>query len=125
MKKGDIILVFIVAAISIFSIFYMTNATANQVNQARKVIIELDGQVYKEIMIDELTDMTIDIDLEKVHNSIVIRNNQVYMKASNCKDQICIKQGAIQHTNQMIVCLPNRLSVRIEGINSKIDAISE
>ena len=34
---------------------------------------------------------------------------------ANCPDHICVKQGKIHYTGQVITCLPNRLTVTVEG----------
>ena len=37
------------------------------------------------------------------------------MSEANCPDHICVRQGKIHYTGQVITCLPNRLTVTIEG----------
>lgn len=125
MKKGDYILIVLIIIISVCSILYMTISTGNQLYIQKKVIIELDGKPYKEILIDEETSLIIDIEENNIKNKIHIENNKVFMEESNCNNQLCVKQGYIEKSNQMIVCLPNKLSVRIEGIDNEIDVISE
>lgn len=125
MKKGDYILIFLIIIISVCSILYMTISTGSQLYMQKKVIIELDGKLYKEILIDEETSLIIDIEENHIKNKIHIENNKVFMEESNCNNQICVKQGYIEKSNQMIVCLPNKISVRIEGIDNEIDVISE
>ncbi|NLJ33305.1 MAG: NusG domain II-containing protein [Firmicutes bacterium] len=41
--------------------------------------------------------------------------NRVRLVASPCPDHICLAMGWIDSPGEMIVCLPNRVVVRIEG----------
>ena len=46
---------------------------------------------------------------------IVIENQEVYVKFSTCKDQICVHQGHISSSGQTITCLPQRVVVQLVG----------
>ena len=48
-------------------------------------------------------------------NILVIENGQAWLSEANCPDHICVKQGKIHYTGQVITCLPNRLTVTVEG----------
>lgn len=54
-------------------------------------------------------------------NVIVIEDGSVYMEEADCPDGICISQGRIRLTGQCITCLPNRLTVTVEGGESEVD----
>ena len=49
-------------------------------------------------------------------NVFVIENGEVYMKTATCHGyQDCIEAGKIKYKNEMIVCLPNKVELRIVG----------
>lgn len=48
-------------------------------------------------------------------NILVIEDGYAWMSEANCPDHICVRQGKIHYTGQVITCLPNRLTVTIEG----------
>ena len=49
-------------------------------------------------------------------NVFVIENGEVYMKTANCHGyQDCVEAGRIKYKNQTIVCLPNKVELRIVG----------
>ena len=48
-------------------------------------------------------------------NTLVIENGQAWISDADCPDLICVRQGKIHYTGQVITCLPNRLTVTIEG----------
>ena len=48
-------------------------------------------------------------------NILVIRDGQAWLSEANCPDLLCVKQGRIHYTGQVITCLPNRVTVTVEG----------
>ena len=48
-------------------------------------------------------------------NILVIEGGQAWLSEANCPDLICVRQGKIHYTGQVITCLPNRLTVTVEG----------
>lgn len=48
-------------------------------------------------------------------NLLVIENGEAYLSEANCPDLLCVKQGKIRYNGQTITCLPNRLTVTVEG----------
>ena len=48
-------------------------------------------------------------------NILVIGDGQAWLSDANCPDLLCVRQGKIHYTGQSIICLPNRLTVTVEG----------
>ncbi len=48
-------------------------------------------------------------------NILVISGGQAWLSEANCPDLLCVRQGKILYTGQSIICLPNRLTVTVEG----------
>ena len=57
-------------------------------------------------------------------NTLRIENHQACVCWADCPDKLCVNQGRIHGSGQMIVCLPNKLTVTIEGVKAEIDLIS-
>ena len=60
-------------------------------------------------------------------NTLIIEDGKAYISEANCPDKQCVKQGKIERTGEMLVCLPNRIVVKIEdGENDEaaIDGVS-
>lgn len=57
------------------------------------------------------------IDLEKYFNVnvvIEIKDYKVKVINSDCSDKICVNFGEISECNQSIVCLPNKIAIKID-----------
>ena len=48
-------------------------------------------------------------------NVLVIEGGQAWISEADCPDRICVRQGKVRYTGQVITCLPNRLTVTVEG----------
>lgn len=76
--------------------------------------VEVDGQVVAEIRLDGPDE---DIRVEAGDLSFVLRREggAIAMAEIDCPDHICERTGFISAQGQMIICLPNRVSVQIVG----------
>ena len=121
-KKADIILLIVILAVGIpMSVLSFTAGTGGD-----KVKISADGQVYGIYPLDE--DGEIEVTEDGHTNHITIKDGQVSMSYSTCRNQVCVNTGAISHTKDAIVCLPNRVVVEIissgKGKGGGADVIS-
>ena len=117
-KKADIILFFVLLIMGIsLSIFSYSSGTSGE-----KVEVSLDGKLYGTY--DLHKDQVITINENNHLNKITIKDGYVQMSYSDCKNQICVKDGKISKTNQSIVCLPNRVMIQITGGKEEFDAVS-
>lgn len=51
------------------------------------------------------------------HIIIEIKDKKARFVTSNCPDKVCVNTGWLTSPGQSAVCLPNRLSIVIEGSN--------
>jgi hypothetical protein len=52
-------------------------------------------------------------------NTVEVAEGQVRIVDATCTNKDCVHQGSISKPGQTIVCLPNRLVIRIEGSDSE------
>lgn len=52
---------------------------------------------------------------EKGYNVLRISGGAAAIIEANCGDHTCVRTGAVSREGETIVCLPHRLTVRIEG----------
>ena len=53
------------------------------------------------------------------YNIVEIRDGRVSVTDSSCKNQVCVKHEPISKAGESIICLPNRLVVRIAAEDSE------
>ena len=87
-----------------------------------RVVIEVDGEVYYEADMRDVNGIFPVSTPNGGENRVYIQDDLVFMESANCPDQICVHQGVITDSTVPIVCLPNRVIVRIEGGEGGLDA---
>ena len=51
----------------------------------------------------------------------IVKNGEIHVSSSTCRDHVCVHQGSIHLTRETIVCLPNQVVVSIR--TSEADAL--
>ncbi|MBQ3373166.1 MAG: NusG domain II-containing protein [Oscillospiraceae bacterium] len=58
-------------------------------------------------------------------NTLVIEDGEAWVSEANCPDKLCTGFGKISRNGQIIVCLPNKLIVSVEGgEEAEVDAVA-
>lgn len=83
-----------------------------------RVEIYQDGQLVEAVPLSQ--DRTVRIDGEYT-NVVVIRDGTVWMDSSDCPGADCVHSGAVSSPGRAIVCLPNRVEIRLVGGESPVD----
>ena len=117
-RKADIILLIVLVIVGLASTAYVAMSKTG----GDTVIIEQRGKMYGKYSLFE--NRTITIEGKKCKNIVTIEGGQVWMEESTCKNQICVHHSRISSGGESIVCLPNRVVVRVEGKGGGYDDIS-
>lgn len=76
------------------------------------VYVEQDGVRTHVFPLNEDTKVELKADGDGC-NVLVIENGRAYIESASCPDKICVNHRKIGFEGERIVCLPNRLIVRI------------
>ena len=108
MKKKDFILIFIILLIVVvsFGINHFTNAKSG-----KQIEIYVDNELYKTYDIDDEDE--IKIESEEGYNVVKIHNHGAQITEASCPDKVCIHEGFIKKPSESIVCLPNKVHIKI------------
>ncbi len=85
----------------------------------KTAVIEVDGEIFGRYPMKE--SITVDVNGK---NTVEITESYVRVIYADCPDKSDVKQGKIENGGQVIVCLPNKMTVRIEGGKTEYDAVS-
>ena len=115
-KKNDLYLVTFLIVISLLILFY--NIFSQKSGDT--VIIYVNNEEYASLPLEE--DNTVKINDTNV---LSIKNGEAFMTHATCPDHTCMKQAPLSSTERDIVCLPNKVVVKvIKKDKNTIDAIS-
>lgn len=111
-KIGDLIVLAVLLIAAALAIYFMTNPTGSE------VYIYKDGKLLEAVSLS--VEKTVKID---EHITVKISGGAAYVLKSDCKGQDCVKAGKISKAGEMIVCLPNKVVLKIVG-DSEADYIT-
>ena len=120
-KKADIILLIVLVAIGLAA----TVMVGVSKNSGDTVLIENHGDLFGKYSLHE--DREIDVPcVDSVGSDlhVSIADGTVRVTESCCTNQLCVKHSAISKSGESIICLPNRIVVKIEGKGGGYDAIT-
>ena len=116
-------LALLIVAMTLF-VVDITKASNDDGNKT--VVISIDGEKKSEYPLKEDGVYL----LEGSHlgtNKLVIKDGKAYIEEASCPDKQCMKQGKISKAGEMLVCLPNRVVIKIVDANEEepiIDGVS-
>lgn len=117
-KIGDII---VIAALLILSVVIFISSLPAQGKETAEAVISIDGEEYARYPLSEDTQVTVE---QNGHiNVIEIKNGAVRVVSANCPDNTCVHQGFISKGSEVIVCLPAKLTVTLEGASEQLDSV--
>ncbi len=111
LRKGDILII----------IFFLFFAFFLPKKKGEKVIISVDKT--NDFVYPLNQDREIIVKGKLGEAKVVIREGKVRILDSPCPLKICENKGWISKKGDFIICVPNRIIIRIEG--KKYDAITE
>ena len=108
LRKGDFLAILLVVLLAIgVGVAYLPGK-----NTAGQVDIYQNWQLLETYPLNADRSISIDADF---HNTVQIPGGKVALTASNCPGTDCVHSGWISTPGRSIVCLPNRVEVRIVG----------
>ena len=115
--KYDFGAIGIVAAIAILvSVIFWTSVGAEE---GSMLSVYQEGALTKELSLDSDVEFVIEGDYKNV---ITIKDGKAAITESDCPGTDCVHSGWIHEAGRSIVCLPNRVELRIEG-TSEVDFV--
>lgn len=109
-KAADLILVggLLVVAAVLFLVLGRWSA------QGRVVAVQVDGTTVATLPLDIDTTFIID-GVDGGHNTLVIADGKATVTEATCPDGVCVRHRAIDRAGQSIICLPNKVVVKVVG----------
>jgi hypothetical protein len=117
---GDKILVVLIVVIGIASLF----AISRFKQPGDRVIIEVNGQELQRLDLESSQEITVTGPIGNTR--IKVGHGAVQVLSSDCPEKICVKTGKIRHAGEIIVCVPNKVVVKIIGkTENQFDVITQ
>ena len=117
-KKGDwLAIVFVLILALSVAVFFLPKKNTSE---SQIVQIYQNNQLISEYPLDVTTDLLIE---GEYCNTVQIREGKVAIIESDCPGADCVHSGWISTSGRSIVCLPNKVEIRIMGVLDEVDFV--
>ena len=79
----------------------------------KTAVVSYDGNAERVINLSE------DFTYQTHGVEVTVENGRAYVSNTNCPDRLCMKMKEAQNVGDSIICVPNKVSVRIVGMGAK------
>jgi len=115
-KKGDILAALFVALLAAaVALCFLPGKGAGDAAE-----IYLDGRLIRTVSLETPQEFEI---TGEYTASITVSGGEIAITASGCPGGDCVRTGSISNPGRSIVCLPNRLEIRIPEGENGLDAV--
>lgn len=121
-KIGDLLAVLLVVAAAISLGAWLLSRT--EPGGAAVAVVYRDGQVVRTIdlaAVDGAQTFAVDGDF---HNEITVEPGRIRISESDCPGGDCVRSGWISAAGRSLVCLPNRVEIRVQGGDGDVDGVA-
>ena len=106
-RRADVILIASLLAVAAIALVLVSVLRA----EGDTVIVEQNGNIVAKYSLSDDGEYS----LNGGTNTLTIKDGRAYMTYANCPDRTCVKSKSIHLVGESITCLPNRISVYIDG----------
>ena len=117
-SKREIIIISIILIISLLGYVFV-----NTREQGSIAIIEVSQKLYGSYDLSIDQNIAVNDSEGLVLIKCEIKDKKIYVVSSTCPDKICINQGTIGSSGQTIVCLPNKIVIKVINSDEPIDGV--
>jgi hypothetical protein len=128
LKKLDIIITVIVLAIGAggYLIYSHADGASGSTDRAEAEIY-IGDELIDTVSLDD--DQEFEVSRDGSYNLIEVSGGKIRVAEADCPDKTCVHTGAKGRAGDLIVCLPNRLQIKIKGGSADgpengVDAVS-
>ena len=120
MKKGDFLLIALALLLAHSPLLLRPGQEAE--GAAARAVVRKDGAVVAVLPLNEEAELPLN---ENGYNLLRVSGGAVCMAEADCPDGTCLRRGAVRRPGESIVCLPNRVTVVLEGSGGGVDAVTQ
>ena len=123
MTKGDRWLFWLIVGVGLFLLVWQTWPSSSF---NRQVKVFHDGELLFSFALEEAETRAEQVKVAGGVATIEMKDGAVRLAPTDsyyCPERICIRTGWIKQPGESIICVPNKLVVRIEGLEDGIDAV--
>lgn len=93
----------------------------------RAVVVNISGTEIVLCDLDKVKSGVYPLNKYGADMEVEIKNGAVSIRRSSCANQTCVHMSPVKNAGAIIVCIPNRVSVKVKGeiAGSKFDIVMD
>ena len=124
LKKGDIILLGIIAAAIVISFAAVSTYKRSGKDTRKVAVIKMKDEIIKSIDLSTVNEPQ-KIEVSGKHIQVIlVERGRIRFFEADCPDKICVSTGWLYEKGDMAVCIPNSTMIKIEGQSDKVDVVT-
>ena len=116
-QKGDYIAI---AATLLFALAVFLAFLPGDRNPGGRAELYLDGALYRTVSLNVPQEFAV---VAEFRNTVTVKDGKIAVTASDCPGGDCMHSGWVDSSGRSIVCLPNRLEIRIVSESGDVDFV--
>jgi len=108
----DVFVLVLVLALLAVTLYFVISPKRGQMAEVYR-----DGELIRTLSLDVDTEIILE-DL-----TIVVEDGSIFVKYADCPDKICERRGRIYNAGESIICLPNKIIIKVVG-KGEVEAIT-
>lgn len=123
MTRGDKLVTACVLALA--AVLYAAVGALSWNDAAEYAVICVDGREYAAYRLSDIRKTeTVEVKTQFGTNTVELTKNGARVIEASCRDKYDVKCGAVTKAGQVIICAPNRFTLRISGGESAVDRVT-
>ncbi len=115
-RPGDAVAIAAVTMAALLMMIYFLLVSGSERSTVAQIYQE--GRLIREVRLEDDAEFTVE---GEYRNVITVRDGRIAVTESDCPGEDCVRTGWAQRPGRGIVCLPNRMEIRITGVAEETD----
>jgi hypothetical protein len=121
-KKSSIYGWCILIIVLVISLIFIYNNEAKSEKSIKTAFVYSDDKLIKKIRLDKVSKTySFKVESESGYNIVEVRKDSIGIKSADCPDKLCVEIGFIRNGSKPLVCLPNKLVIKIETSDKDVE----
>ncbi len=112
-KRNTVIFAALVILVALGSLLVQETLLKKEGSYA---VVSSGGEEAARLPLSKNTELVIG-DKKQGYNRIRVEDGFVFVEEADCADKICVHEGKISRTGEVIACLPHQLIITVESAN--------
>ncbi|MDD2365741.1 MAG: NusG domain II-containing protein [Desulfuromonadaceae bacterium] len=126
MTRGDkyLLLLLLSVSFSLMFVLYGNTTIFHSKSRSTQAVVTVNGDIIRKINMPTNSRYSFAIEGSSGSFRVELDGEKIKVSEAHCAGQVCLNQGWISRAGQSIICIPEKIVIRLEG-RTMLDAITQ